>query len=52
MFLFLRRMFHDYLGELDMAIIDENFLGMNSVILMRMKIGNNVIFGIDSLFKF
>ena len=46
----LRRAFHDFLGESGMTIIGDNvFIGMNSIILMGAKIGNNVIIGAGSV---
>lgn len=46
----LRRAYGDWIGEGQQTIIGENcFLGMNSIILMGTRIGNNVIVGAGSV---
>lgn len=46
----LRRVYGDIIGEAGQTIIGDNcFIGMNSIILMGSKIGNNVIVGAGSV---
>lgn len=46
----LRRVYGEWIGEGDETVIGENcFLGVNSIILMGTKLGNNVIVGAGSV---